>query len=130
MIRYGCSTDVIIALVKHNYSMWSLYFYFSFLVVCVDENCDRVQDTNDSGFPNVPTAVSLIAQEAAAEDASTNDSDTELASKVLSHFTTIYVHVLDRLEVQMLLFLTWVECEKSEKILQWQNVHYTFTIFQ
>jgi hypothetical protein len=42
-----------------------------------------VQDTNDSGFPNVPTAVSLIAQEAAAEDASTNDSDTELASKVL-----------------------------------------------
>jgi hypothetical protein len=77
-----------------------------------------VQDTNDSGFPNVPTAVSLIAQEAAAEDASTNDSDTELASKVLSHFTTIYVHVLDRLEVQMLLFLTWVECEKSEKILQ------------
>jgi hypothetical protein len=74
-----------------------------------------VQDTNDSGFPNVPTAVSLIAQEAAAEDASTNDSDTELASKVLSHFTTIYVHVLDRLEVQMLLFLTGLNVKKVKR---------------
>ena len=35
-------------------------------------------DTPDSDFPNVPTAVSLIAQEAATEDV-TNDSDPELA---------------------------------------------------
>jgi hypothetical protein len=38
-------------------------------------------DTPDSDFPNVPTAVSLIAQDVANEDI-TNDSDPELA-KVL-----------------------------------------------
>ena len=34
-------------------------------------------DTPDSDFPNVPTAVSLIAQDVANEDI-TNDSDPEL----------------------------------------------------
>ena len=49
-----------------------------FIFLVGDENSDRAQDTHDSGFPNVPTAVSLIAQEAAAEDVC-NECDPEMA---------------------------------------------------
>ncbi len=65
------------------------YFILFFVVVGGDDNNDNVgksdtlaglqdSDTYDSGFPNVPTAVSLITQEAATEDVC-NDSDPELA---------------------------------------------------
>ena len=40
-------------------------------------------DAPDRHFPNVPTAVSLVAQEAAIEDVS-NDSDPEMAKVLLT----------------------------------------------
>ena len=56
------------------------YFYFFNIAAGGDDNGQDKSDVDapDSRFPNVPTAVSLVAQEAAIEDVS-NDCDPEMA---------------------------------------------------
>ena len=76
---------------SHAFTLYGmiLFLILFFVVAGGDDNNDNVgksdtlaglqdSDTYDSGFPNVPTAVSLITQEAATEDVC-NDSDPELA---------------------------------------------------